>query len=190
MLARVLLERHGILSRQAVLGENVPGGYAGIYPVLRAMEEAGRIRRGYFVTGLGGAQFALAGAVDRLRAAREESLDENGKEPGVLLAATDPANPFGVALPWPVKGPSRVPGAFVVIVGGRASLYLHKGGKGLLALREFDETWETAAVEAMAPLWKDGRLKRFENGRWPEELEPLLKEAGFSVTPGGAYAPR
>ena len=190
LLARVLLERHGILSRQAVLGENVPGGYAGIYPVLRAMEEAGRIRRGYFVTGLGGAQFALAGAVDRLRAAREESLDESGREPGVLLAATDPANPFGVALTWPVKGPSRVPGAFVVIVGGRASLYLHKGGKGLIALREFDGSWESAAIEAMAPLWKDGRLKRFETGRWPEELEPLLKEVGFSITPGGAYAPR
>jgi ATP-dependent helicase Lhr and Lhr-like helicase len=190
LLARTLLERHGILSRQAVLGENVPGGYAGIYPVLRAMEEAGRIRRGYFVTGLGGAQFALAGAVDRLRAAREESLDDTGREPGILLAATDPANPYGVALSWPVKGPARVAGAYVVLVAGQASLYLHKGGKGLIALREFDGTWEAAAVEALVPLGRDGRIKRLETGRWPEELEPYLKEANFLVSPIGAYAPR
>ena len=189
LLARVLLERHGVLSRQAVLGESVPGGYAGIYPVLRAMEEAGRIRRGYFVTGLGGAQFALPGAVDRLRAAREESVDEHGHERGVLLAATDPANPYGVALSWPVKGPARVAGAYVVLVGGQASLYLHKGGRGLIALRDPDGTWEAPAVEALAPLWADGRIKRLEQGRYPAELEEHLKERNFFVTPVGAYAP-
>ena len=189
LLARVLLERHGVLSRQAVLGESVPGGYAGIYPVLRAMEEAGRIRRGYFVTGLGGAQFALPGAVDRLRAAREEAVDEHGHEQGVLLAATDPANPYGVALPWPVKGPARVAGAYVVLVGGQAALYLHKGGRGLIALREADGTWEAPAVEAMAPLWADGRIKKLEQGRYPPELEEPLKERNFFLTPIGAYAP-
>ncbi|HUR47904.1 MAG TPA: DEAD/DEAH box helicase [Acidimicrobiales bacterium] len=189
LLARVLLERHGVLTRQAVLGESVAGGYAGVYPVLRAMEEAGRIRRGYFVTGLGGAQFALPGAVDRLRAAREEAVDEHGHESGVLLAATDPANPYGVALSWPVKGPARVAGAYVVLVGGQAALYLHKGGRGLIALREFDGTWEAPAVEAMAPLWADGRIKRLEHGRYPPELEEHLKEKKFFLTPIGAYAP-
>ena len=189
LLARVMLERHGVLTRQAVLGESVAGGYAGIYPVLRAMEEAGRIRRGYFVTGLGGAQFALPGAVDRLRAAREEAVGEDGRERGVLLAATDPANPYGVALSWPVKGPSRVAGAYVVLVGGQASLYLHKGGRGLIALREADGTWEEAAVEALSPLWSDGRIRRLEKGRFPDELAEYLKEKAFLVTPIGAYAP-
>ena len=189
LLARVLLERHGVLTRQAVLGESVAGGYAGIYPVLRAMEEAGRIRRGYFVTGLGGAQFALPGAVDRLRAAREEAVDEHGHEKGVLLAATDPANPYGIALSWPVKGPARVAGAYVVLVGGQATLYLHKGGRGLVALREADGTWEAPAVEALAPLWADGRIKRLEQGRYPPEIEEHLKEKNFFLTPIGAYAP-
>src|SRR5215472_7491396 len=93
--AETLLQRHGVLTREAVVGEGWPGGFAGLYPVLRAMEEAGRARRGYFVDGLGGSQFALPGAVDRLRAARDA-------EPAVVaLAATDPANPYGAALPWP-----------------------------------------------------------------------------------------
>ncbi|MFN2503488.1 MAG: DEAD/DEAH box helicase, partial [Acidimicrobiales bacterium] len=99
-LAGALLERHGVLTREAVRGEGHPGGFSAVYPVLRALEEAGRVRRGYFVAGLGGAQFALPGAVDRLRA---RPPDEHV---AVLLAATDPANPYGVALPWPQPGAS------------------------------------------------------------------------------------
>ena len=98
-LAAALLERHGVLTREAVRGEGVPGGFAGVYPVLRALEEAGRIRRGYFVAGMGGAQFALPGAVDRLRACRDGVAD--GQPSVVVLAATDPAQPYGLALPWP-----------------------------------------------------------------------------------------
>src|SRR5205823_3715680 len=94
-LASVLLDRHGVLTRESVRGEGHAGGFAGVYPVLRAMEERGRVRRGYFVAGLGGAQFALPGAVDRLRACRESGTGT------LVLAATDPANPYGVALPWP-----------------------------------------------------------------------------------------
>src|SRR5207244_3083361 len=93
------LGRQGGLPRGAARGEGVAGGFAAVYPVLRAMEESGRIRRGYFVTGLGGAQFALPGAVDRLRAFRDGVPE--GVPGAVVLAATDPANPYGIALPWP-----------------------------------------------------------------------------------------
>ncbi|HVF74865.1 MAG TPA: DEAD/DEAH box helicase [Acidimicrobiales bacterium] len=178
-LAGVLLDRHGVLTRAAVRGEGVPGGYAAVYPVLRAMEESGRIRRGYFVTGLGGAQFAVAGAVDRLRAVREA---ETG---AVILAATDPANPYGIALPWPVKGPQRVAGAYVVLVDGLPSLYVERGGKGLTALREFDESWEEQAVAALGGLLADGRYSRLTVERVAPELDPLLRAAGFVPTPKG-----
>jgi ATP-dependent Lhr-like helicase len=133
-LAAALLDRHGVVTREAVVGEGTAGGYASVYPVLRAMEESGRARRGYFVAGLGAAQFALPGAVDRLRAIRDD-------EPTVrLLAATDPAQPYGAALAWP-RGPEdarlplqRAAGAYVVIVDGHAVLYLERGGRSLLRL--------------------------------------------------------
>ncbi|HVL93007.1 MAG TPA: DEAD/DEAH box helicase [Acidimicrobiales bacterium] len=180
-VAAALLERHGVVTREAVRGEGIPGGFAGVYPVLRAMEEAGRIRRGYFVAGLGGAQFALPGAVDRLRAARG-----GGPEvPTVVLAATDPANPFGVALAWPVPGPKRVAGAYVVIVDGLASLYLERGGRGLLALRETDGTWEEAAVAALATLVTGARRSRLTVAAPTAALEPALSAAGFVPTPRG-----
>src|SRR5207342_3648716 len=98
-----LLERHGVVTREAVSTEGVDGGFAAVYPVLRAMEEAGRIRRGYFVDGLGAAQFALAGALDRLRAVRD-AADPSASGTVHLLAAADPANPYGAALPWPRRG--------------------------------------------------------------------------------------
>ena len=91
--AELLLDRHGLLTRSHVLAESLPGGFAGLYPVLTRMEEVGRVRRGYFVEGLGGAQFALPGAVDRLRATAATGV--------IGLASTDPANPYGAALPWP-----------------------------------------------------------------------------------------
>ena len=115
------------------MGEGVEGGFAGVYPVLRALEEAGRIRRGYFVDGLGAAQFALAGAIDRLRAAREPDAERPRVD---LLAAADPAQPYGAALPWPRRGDDdrrpfqRAAGAHVVLVDGAAVLYVERGGKG------------------------------------------------------------
>ncbi|MGH9156732.1 MAG: Lhr family helicase, partial [Acidimicrobiales bacterium] len=178
-VAAALLERHGVVTREAVRGEGVPGGFTGVYPVLRAMEEAGRIRRGYFVAGLGGAQFALPGAVDRLRAAREA----DGRP--VVLAATDPANPFGVALPWPLPGPRRVAGAYVVIADGTASLYLERGGRRLVALRAPDGSWEAAAVAALAGLVTGGRLSRLALSAAGPALEPHLLAAGFVLTPRG-----
>ncbi|MFP5319263.1 MAG: DEAD/DEAH box helicase [Acidimicrobiia bacterium] len=180
-LAGALLERHGVLTREAVRGEGHPGGFATVYPVLRALEEAGRARRGYFVAGLGGAQFALPGAVDRLRA----RPSTGGRPTALVLAATDPANVYGVALPWPVTGPRRVAGAYVVLLDGVASLYLEKGGRGLLALRPLDGTWEEAAVAALAGLLDGGRIRRLGLERYDEGLEPVLRGAGFVPSPKG-----
>ena len=157
-----LLERHGVLTREAVAAEGVDGGFAGVYPVLRAMEEAGRIRRGYFVDGLGAAQFALAGALDRLRAERDPSSD-----PVVhVLAASDPANPFGAALPWPRRGDAdrrpfqRAAGAYVVMVDGVGGLYLERGGSTLQTLPAFDDpTIAASAVAGLARLVTSGRIK-------------------------------
>jgi ATP-dependent Lhr-like helicase len=128
----MLLERYGLVSRAAALFEEIPGGYSSIYPVLREMEERGRLRRGHFVEGLPGSQFALAGAVERLRAHRGHA---GGPETRALLAV-DPANPYGSLLPWPETGagarPRRVPGAWVVLDAGELALYMEKGGRTLL----------------------------------------------------------
>ena len=173
-LATALLDRHGVLTREAVRGEGHPRGFAGVYSVLRAMEESGRCRRGYFVAGLGGAQFALPGAVDRLRADRRDSA----KGP-LVLAATDPANVFGLSLPWPVAGPRRVAGAYVVLLDGQPCLYVEKGAKGLVALRPLDGTWEEPAVAALGDLVTSGRARRLNIERYDDGLEPALRAAGF-----------
>jgi ATP-dependent Lhr-like helicase len=154
-----LLDRHGVLTREAVLAEGTPGGYAGIYPVLRAMEESGSVRRGYFVAGLGAAQFALPGAVDRLRAAREHDADS--AEPGsIVLAAADPAQPYGAALPWPERPgrPARAAGAYVVLADGALAAYLERGARSLLTFGVDAAAW----ADALASLVKDGRLRRIE----------------------------
>jgi ATP-dependent helicase Lhr and Lhr-like helicase len=183
-VAGLLLERYGVLTREAVRGEGVPGGFAGVYQVLRAMEESGRIRRGYFVTGMGGAQFALPGAVDRLRGVRQ-AADGHGTPQALVLAATDPANAYGSLLPWPVKGPQRVAGAYVVLVDGVASLYVERGAKGVVGLRAFDGEWERAAVAALTALLASGRWSRLALQRFPEELDPWLRAADFVPSPKG-----
>ena len=187
-VAGALLERHGVLTRDAVRAESIPGGFAGIYPVLKTLEESGRIRRGYFLAGMGGAQFAVPGAVDRLRAEgrRLSEPPGSGREPEVhVLAATDPANVYGSALQWPVKGPTRVPGAYVVLVDGIASAYLERGGKGLIPLRDMDGTWEKAVGEALARLVAKGRWRRLVLQRYPEEMAGALDAAGFIPGPKG-----
>jgi ATP-dependent Lhr-like helicase len=162
-LALVLLDRHGVLTREAVMSEGVEGGFAGVYPVLRALEETGRIRRGYFVDGLGAAQFALAGAIDRLRAAREPDA---GRPRVDLLAAADPAQPYGAALPWPRRGDDdrrpfqRAAGAHVVLVDGAAVLYVERGGKGLATFPAADDPERAGlALAALAGLLGEGRLR-------------------------------
>jgi len=151
-LALALLDRHGVLVREAVMAEGLEGGFSAVYPVLRALEEAGRIRRGYFVEGLGAAQFALAGALDRLRAVREQA-SATGDAPDVhFLAAADPANPYGAAIPWPRRGETdrrpfqRAAGASVVLVDGIAALYLDRGGSSLQTLPALDDPSVAAAA--------------------------------------------
>ena len=142
------------------MSEGVEGGFAGVYPVLRALEETGRIRRGYFVDGLGAAQFALAGAIDRLRAAREPDA---GRPRVDLLAAADPAQPYGAALPWPRRGDDdrrpfqRAAGAHVVLVDGAAVLYVERGGKGLATFPAADDPERAGlALAALAGLLGEG----------------------------------
>ncbi len=172
-LAAVLLERHGVVTRDAVVAENVRGGFGAVYPVYREMEERGRVRRGYFVEGLGGAQFSIAGAVDRLRSMRRDAGAEHSREPRtVLLAAADPANPYGAALAWPrdetrhERSPSRSAGAYVVLHDGELVLYLERGGRSLLTFAPFDdEGVAAAAVEALRGLLADSRFKRLQLAR-------------------------
>jgi ATP-dependent Lhr-like helicase len=189
-LATALLDRHGVVTREAVAAEGVAGGYASVYPILRAMEESGRARRGYFVAGLGAAQFALPGAVDRLRAVRED-------EPTVrVLAATDPAQPYGAALAWP-RGPDderlplqRAAGAYVVIVDGSAALYLERGGRSLLRLPAADDPEVTRrAVDALAGMvgptgtMRELRLERVDRVPVAESaLADALRDAGFRAS--------
>jgi ATP-dependent Lhr-like helicase len=147
-LAEQLLARHGVLTRDAVAFEEVPGGFSAVYPVLRALEEAGRIRRGYFVTGRGGLQFALPGALERLRAPADRDETQ-----AVVLAATDPANPYGASLPWPrVDGArlQRVAGAHVVLVDGRLAAFVGRGGREVVPLLPADEPARTSVARSVA----------------------------------------
>lgn len=146
-LAAQLIGRYGILTREMVASEGVVGGFSGLYPVLKAMEEAGRLRRGYFVAGLGAAQFAAPGADDRLRATDKPNV--NAEEEPLLLAATDPANPYGAAIRWPdTKSgarPQRVAGARVLLYEGRLMAYLGRTGQTLMTFFSDEEPeWSTA----------------------------------------------
>src|SRR5690349_5792771 len=258
--AEVLLDRHGVLTRGAVMAERVPGGFAAVYPVLRAAEESGRTRRGYFVESLGAAQFASPGAVDRLRSyatdrlpSPTDSASESGgtgpptgdfggpgggaggfgpaggigpaggaggfgpgggaggfgaarrgrsdASPAVVLAAADPAQPFGAALPWPERPadgdggrghrPGRKAGALVVLVDGALTLYVERGGRTLLSWTE-DPTALQAAADALALAAREGGLGRLAVERADGEsvhtstaLSEALEAAGFRPTPRG-----
>jgi ATP-dependent Lhr-like helicase len=189
--ALALLERHGVVTREAVLAEGLAGGFASVYPVLKAMEEAGRVRRGYFVAGLGAAQFAMPGAVDRLRAARE--VETRGADHAVILAAADPAQAYGAALPWPRRDDAerlplqRAAGAYVVLVEGMPALYLERGGRGLVTLPAADDGEVLDAALGVLPcmVQPDGPLRelRLERvDRVPPAESPLaarLQQIGF-----------
>jgi ATP-dependent Lhr-like helicase len=191
---RQLLERHGVLTREVVRSEGTGGGFAAAYGILKAMEDAGRIRRGYFVAGLGAAQFALPGAVDRLRAARERPEEPHA----VVLAATDPANPYGAALSWPERAegrkPMRTAGALVVLVDGRLAGWLGRGEEQLLTFvaEEADaEPTRTALAAALAdevgPERRSTLFIQSVDGA-PVDESPIadaLREAGFARTPRG-----
>ena len=186
-LAELLLERQGIVTRDGVRAEGIVGGYGAVYGELKALETVGSCRRGYFVEGLGGAQFALPGAVERLR----ELRDADDEEP-LVLAAADPAQPYGGVLPWPKRAASRaarVAGAHVVLLGGVASLYVERGGRSLLPLREPDTEWLRPAIDALVAWVRSERGRRLAVERFDgrpvveSDLLPLLVEAGFLAGP-------
>jgi ATP-dependent helicase Lhr and Lhr-like helicase len=159
--ALALLERYGIVGRDAAAAEGLAGGFAAIYPVLRAMEESGKLRRGLFVEGIAGAQFAFAGAVDRLRAARAR----RGEPEVAVLAASDPANPYGALLPWPVgragegARPRRSAGASVVLVDGELALYVERGGHRALTFPAVDAAELEHAAGGLRHLFADRRRR-------------------------------
>jgi ATP-dependent Lhr-like helicase len=188
-LAELLLERQGIVTRDGVRGEGIPGGYGAVYGQLRALETLGVCRRGYFVEGLGGAQFALPGGVERLRELRPQEDEE--PEP-LVLAAADPAQPYGAGLPWPKRAgarAARVAGAHVVLLGGEAALFVERGGRSLVPLRDPEEGWLRVALAALVEHVKKGGAKRLAVERFDgepvgeTEIFPLLLEAGFLAGP-------
>jgi ATP-dependent Lhr-like helicase len=185
-LAEALLDRHGIVTRAAVLSEGVAGGFSAVYGELRLMEEAGLCQRGYFVEGLGGAQFALPAAVERLRDVREPAARGGAT---AVLSAVDPASPYGAAVPWPETASrklARAAGAWVVLVAGRLALYVERGGRGLVLV---DPDLLEPGIEALATLVSEGRVKRLAIERVDgepvagTEAERLLVAHGFLQAP-------
>jgi ATP-dependent Lhr-like helicase len=198
-VAEGLLDRHGVVTRGAVAAEGVPGGFAGVYRVLSAYEDAGRCRRAYVVEGLGAAQFALPGAIDRVRAAAPERRDPAAAPEALVLAACDPAQPYGAALAWPPRPeetgghrPGRKAGAVVVLVDGELVLYVERGGRTLLSWTD-DERVLAAAASALAGAVTGGALGRLTVQRTDGEsalaigstLGAALEAAGFVATPSG-----
>ncbi len=207
VLADVLLDRYGVVTRGSLGAERVAGGFSAVYPVLRTAEESGQVRRGYFVEGLGAAQFALPGAVDRVRSFGRlsaadplETADPSARAPALVLAATDPANPYGAALPWPAREPAadgrrghqsaRKAGALVVLVDGACVLYVERGGRTLLSFTDQPSVLQ-AAADALALAVRDGALGRLSVERadgttvLASPLAEALEAAGFRPTPRG-----
>jgi ATP-dependent Lhr-like helicase len=206
-LAELLLERYGIVTREQVLAEGIRGGFALLYDSFSQLETLGVCRRGYFLEGLGGAQFALPGAVERLRAGRPEPVRGDASPRTLVIAAADPAQPYGAVLPWPKRAgqdrrPARVAGAYVVIVADRPLLYVERGGRGLVTLVEpsADVTGPPAtaggrgeplreALAALAAAVRAGRVGKLALERIDGEpaiaskLAATLVELGFHSGP-------
>lgn len=189
-LAQQLLARYGVVTREAPALENIFGGFSAVYPILRAMEDAGRIRRGYFVAGLGATQFAGPGAIDLLRSMR----DEPEKPETVMLAATDPANPYGAIVKWPESPAtmSRSVGAHVILVNGLMACYVTRGEKQLLLFLPDDEPSRSLVAREvarqLASLVQDGTRRALLIAEINDEpaskspLAPFLVEQGFAAT--------
>ncbi|CAM3913893.1 ATP-dependent helicase [Tsukamurella strandjordii] len=196
-IAEQLLERYGVVTRGSVMAEHVEGGFARVYRTLAAFEESGKARRGYFIERLGAAQFARNGTVDALReaaAALQQAEDRGEPAPPLVLAATDPANPFGAALPWPERPssgegpgarPGRKPGAVVVLADGALAAFVERGGRTLLTFTDAPEAAFAALAEAVPRL---GGLTIEKVDGAPALTSPLaaaLAAAGFAKTPKG-----
>ncbi|NIY11458.1 MAG: hypothetical protein GWN02_25710 [Gemmatimonadetes bacterium] len=186
--ATTLLDRHGVVARETASIEALGGGFSGVYQVLRSLEEQGKVRRGYFVEGLGGAQFAYPGIVDRLRRVRDGEVEGEV----VALAATDPANPYGWLLPWPGlaesggRDPTRSTGSTVFLVDGEPALYLDRKGR---RLRTFADAGDEAVERALPALrWVAAReprralsLEQVDGvAAFKSPLKPAMEAAGFT----------
>ncbi|MEO5534662.1 MAG: ATP-dependent helicase [Pseudolysinimonas sp.] len=190
-LAEQLLERHGVVTRGAVMSEGVVGGFSLAYKVLSSLEETGRTRRGYFIDGLGAAQFATPATVDRLRTFAAEP--EEGVTPvAVTMTATDPANPYGAALGWPgAEGhrPGRKAGSLVVLVDGALGIYVERGGKTVLTFTSDEPKLRAAATSLTEAIRRTGGKVRIEkiDGEFAMNtpLGAALIAAGFAATPQG-----
>jgi ATP-dependent helicase Lhr and Lhr-like helicase len=192
-MAEQLLERHGVVTRGAVQSEGIRGGFSLAYRVLSGFEETGRARRGYFIDGLGAAQFATGATIDRLRTFTKDGIATREQPSVHTLAATDPANPYGAALPWPaLEGghrPGRKAGAVVILVDGELALYLERGGKTALVFTDDATTLELAAADlARAVRQNLGKLRIDKaNGEFVigTALGDALVAAGFQLNPQG-----
>ena len=191
--AALLLDRYGVVTRGSVQAEGMPGGFAQAYRVLAGFEQAGHCRRGYLIEGLGAAQFAASATIDRLR--EFAALPDPAPFRAVTLAATDPANPYGAALPWPVidgvtHRPGRKAGGIVVLVDGALAVYLERGGKSALVFTENDDVLAAAALD----LATTARARRLDtltveqvNGAfvYGSSTARALRDAGFVESPRG-----
>lgn len=196
--AELLLDRYGIVTRGSVMVENILGGFGLMYKVLARLEEAGRCRRGYFIEHLGAAQFAVPATVDRLRSFTEDARVAEAEPAALALAATDPANPYGAALPWPALAvdagsghrPGRKAGALVVMVDGALALYVERGGKTLLVFSD-DDAVLAAAAAALVGVVRRGAVDKLimekVNGHdlLDTPVATALAAAGAYSTPKG-----
>jgi len=220
-LALQLLSRYGVLLRECVAAENIPGGFSAVYPVLKALEESGRIRRGYFVAGLGATQFALPAAVDLLRSLRNAQVSLEGSAPEfVLLAATDPANPYGSTLKWPAlpaeaedtetapRALTRAAYAQVVLSEGRLVAWLRRGNPNLLVFLPPNEPERSQTADGLARFLSELGQTRLQNDQTgshhsgylistinglPVAIHPMaraLHDAGFHPGPLGMHLRR
>jgi ATP-dependent Lhr-like helicase len=196
-ITQQLLARHGVLTREAVAAEDVPGGFGVVYPVLKQLEETGRIRRGYFVAGLGATQFAMPGAIDLLRSLRDAAPDDEPET--AVLAATDPANAYGATLKWSAaaeaaksgRGPTRSVGAIVILVNGALAAYVSRGERQLTTFLSEAEPERSRMARAVARALIERARSGVDapRGMLLEEIDgiraadhpmaPYLAEAGF-----------
>ena len=196
--AELLLDRYGVVTRGSVMAEQILGGFGLMYKVLARLEEAGRCRRGYFIEHLGAAQFAVPATVDRLRSYSEDNQLAKPEPVALALAATDPANPYGAALPWPAlhdeagtgHRPGRKAGALVVLVDGALVLYVERGGKTLLAFSD-DTSVLAAAGSALVGVVTRGAVDKLimekvnGHGILDTPVAAALSAAGAYSTPKG-----
>jgi ATP-dependent Lhr-like helicase len=196
---RQLLSRHGVLTREALQSEGLKGGFSSVYPALKAMDDAGRVRRGYFVAGLGATQFALPGALDLLRSLRDPGADSHA----VVLASPDPANVYGTSVSWPAPNLTRTAGTSVILVDGEMALYIARGQRELTVNLPDDEPFRSRRARAAATAlvrfahggdsrgWRGMVITTINDQNAPDHpFAPFLEEAGFVKGGLGMYLRR